>query len=289
MQAYALTIEKKSHRVALTAEKFGINLATTRKYLNMTADDTKALDNPTVYKKRLKPVGAANHLNIIYKMIKDGYNAEMIFWYIKYKGFNGTNTQLKKAIDYIAKNNFDIVFGRLKDNYIYKIGSIVISRNDLLKEITSKNPKYRPNKIIQENLKLIEEKYPIVKTVKEIFDDFYTSIMGDDPNKLDEFISKYESKKDETDESNNYESPIPSFINGLKKDITPAKNAISFPESSGFVEGNNNKFKLIKRIVYGRANLVNLFNKCYLCFLFKRVNFTLKGAYSLAKKYDTIL
>ena len=50
MQAYASTIEKKSHRVALTAEKFGINLATTRKYLNMTADDIKALDNPTVYK-----------------------------------------------------------------------------------------------------------------------------------------------------------------------------------------------------------------------------------------------
>ena len=124
---------------------------------------------------------------------------------------------------------------------------------------------------------------------KEIFDDFYKTIMGDDPNKLDEFISKYESKKDETDESNNYESPIPSFINGLKKDILPAKNAISFPESSGFVEGNNNKFKLIKRIVYGRTNLVNLFNKCYLCFSFKRVNFTLKGAYSLAKKNDTIL
>ena len=113
--------------------------------------------------------------------------------------------------------------------------------------------------------------------------------MGDDPNKLDEFISKYESKKDETDDNNNYESPIPSFINGLKKDILPAKNAISFLESSGFVEANNNKFKLIKRIVYGRTNLVNLFNKFYLCFSFKRVNFTLKGAYSLAKKNDTIL
>ena len=44
--------------------------------------------------------------------------------------------------------------------------------------------------------------------------------MGDDPNKLDEFISKYESKKDETDESNYYESPISSFINGLKKKIS---------------------------------------------------------------------
>lgn len=289
MQAYASTIEKKRHRAALTAEKFGKNLGTTAKYLNMTTDDIKALDNPTVYKKRLKPIGAINHINMIYKMIKDGYNFNEIFWYIKSKGFNGTNVQLINAIHRIGKNNFGIVLGRLKDNYIYKAGSIVISRNNLLKEITSKNIKHEPNKIIQDNLNLIEEKYPIVKIVKEIFDDFYTSIMGDDLNKIDEFISKYETKEDEIDKSKNYESPIPSFINGLKKDITPAKNAISFPESSGFVEGNNNKFKLIKRIVYGRTNLVNLFNKCYLCFSFKRVNFTLKGAYSLAKKYDTIL
>ncbi|WP_368757173.1 transposase, partial [Enterococcus avium] len=36
--------------------------------------------------------------------------------------------------------------------------------------------------------------------------------------------------------------------------------------SSGFVEGNNNKFKLIKRIVYGRSGLVNLSKKCLLAF-----------------------
>ena len=284
MQAYASTIENESQRVTLTAEKFGKNSITIKKYLKMTTDDIKALDNPTVYKKRLKPVGAANHLNIIYKMIKDGYNIDTIYWYIKNKGFNGTNYQLENAIDCIAKNNFGIAFWRIKKNYIYKNGSIVISRNDLLKEITSKNTKREVNKSIRKNLKLIEEKYPIVKIAKEIFNDFYTVIMGDNPDKLDEFISKYETKKDKTDDSNNYESPIPSFIKGLKKDILPAKNAISFPESSGFVEGNNNKFKLIKRIIYGRANLVNLFNKCYLCFSFKRVNFTLKGSYSLIKR-----
>ncbi|MEE1031858.1 MAG: transposase, partial [Ruminococcus sp.] len=43
--------------------------------------------------------------------------------------------------------------------------------------------------------------------------------------------------------------------------MAPVKNAISHPESSGFVEGNNNKFKLIKRIVYGRSGLVNLSKK----------------------------
>ena len=74
------------------------------------------------------------------------------------------------------------------------------------------------------------------------------------PNELDKFIEKYNII-------------IPSFCNGLKKDIAPVKNAISHEISSGFVEGNNNKFKLIKRIVYGKQKLVNLFKKSYLCFL----------------------
>lgn len=51
MQAYASAIEKNCHQVALTAAKFDQNSTTTRKYLNMSADDIKALDNPTVYKK----------------------------------------------------------------------------------------------------------------------------------------------------------------------------------------------------------------------------------------------
>ena len=63
--------------------------------------------------------------------------------------------------------------------------------------------------------------------------------------------------------------------NGLKKDIAAVKNAISTPISSGFVEGNNNKFKLIKRIVYGKMNLVNLFKKCFIAFLATKDNFSI--------------
>lgn len=93
---------------------------------------------------------------------------------------------------------------------------------------------------------------------------FLYSPYGKDSSQLKVFIDKYES------------SPIQSFIDGIKKDIAPVKNAISHDVSSGFVEGNNNKFKLIKRILYGRANLVNLFKKCYLAFRAKRKDFVLK-------------
>lgn len=75
---------------------------------------------------------------------------------------------------------------------------------------------------------------------------------------LDSFIEKSKDK-------------VPSFCKGLKKDIAPVKNAISYSINSGFVEGNNNKFKLIKRIVYGKQKLCNLFKKSYLCFLVTKI------------------
>ena len=74
------------------------------------------------------------------------------------------------------------------------------------------------------------------------------------------------------DNIENVKSGIQGFIKSIKKDIAPVKAAISFNESSGFVEGNNNKFKLIKRILYGRCNLVNLFKKCFSIFSLKSSN-----------------
>ena len=80
--------------------------------------------------------------------------------------------------------------------------------------------------------------------------------MGNQPDEMDSFIRHYDNK----------ESPIPSFIEGLKKDIAAIKNAISYDTNSGFVEGNNTKFKLTKRILAGRSGLANLFRKCYAAF-----------------------
>jgi hypothetical protein len=285
MQTYASTIEKKHKKVSMTAEKFNKNVVTTERYLKMSLEKIKALDNPQIYNKT-KQVGAADYLNLIYKMIRDGYKLEVIYWYIMAKGFLGTKTQLEKSIDYIAKNNFGVVFGRFRDTYVYSKGTIIITRNELLKEITAKNKRYKHNDIIINNMNLIIEKYPIVKDVIDVYDSFHLTIMGDDTSKLDDFVNKYGTKKD--DDGNEIKSIISTFADGIKKDITPAKNAISYPESSGFVEGNNCKFKLIKRIVYGRSKLVNLFKKSFLCFSFKRENFNLKNIINIGIKNATI-
>ena len=79
-----------------------------------------------------------------------------------------------------------------------------------------------------------------------------------------------------------YPTPDSEYRDTPKQTTNPLKAAISFNESSGFVEGNNNKFKLIKRILYGRCNLVNLFKKCFSIFSLNTSNniFELLNFYS---------
>ena len=146
--------------------------------------------------------------------------------------------------------------------------------------------------MIETHIQIIKEKYPIINEIINVYNDFYNIFKETNENLLDEFINKYEMKNNinmetgevlETDDNiENVKSGIQGFIKSIKKDIAPIKAAISFSESSGFVEGNNNKFKLIKRILYGRCNLVNLFKKCFSIFSLKSSNnvFELLNFYS---------
>lgn len=46
-----------------------------------------------------------------------------------------------------------------------------------------------------------------------------------------------------------------SFIAGLRRDHDAVLNGLTLPYSSGVIEGHVNRIKMIKRQMYGRANL----------------------------------
>ena len=46
---------------------------------------------------------------------------------------------------------------------------------------------------------------------------------------------------------------LASFANGLEKDISAIENAVDSDLSNAFVEGTNNKVKMVKRTMYGRC------------------------------------
>lgn len=154
----------------------------------------------------------------------------------------------------------------------------MIKRSELIKHITTVNPKTPKNKVIEKNINLILDKFSIVKDSMEIFRSFYGVIIGEDPNKVDDFINENVNK-----------CWIGSFCKGLKNDIEAIKNAITLNLTSGPVEGKNNKFKLIKRMSYGRFNLDNLRIKSMLGFANIEDNKTLLRLVRFDREYDEML
>ena len=87
-------------------------------------------------------------------------------------------------------------------------------------------------------------KYPIIIRLKlcirefrKIFEKGYQAL-------LYSFIDKYSICEIK---------PIRKFAESMKKDLEAIENAVSSPLSNGFVEGTNNKVKMVKRTMYGRC------------------------------------
>lgn len=260
-----MALEKK--KIKTVAEQFHLSQPCAKKYIYMSQKELEELDTPQNYKKRETSMNG--WLNVIFKMMLEGHTNETIYFYIKgHPDFNEPERKLQKYIYLIGKNNFP---GRIPFNANYLMEKVLppdvicFKRIEILKHLLTCNPKKKKDKELEKYIDVIKEAYPIAAYVETVFKEFHRIIMGNSPEEIDTFIEQYG------------ESIISTFCNGLKRDITPVKNAISHPESSGFVEGNNNKFKLVKRIVYGRSGIVNLSKKCKLAFMPKDDAFTLSS------------
>ena len=245
------------------ANEFDISIPTARTYVKMDIEKVESVLKLNNYKKRKTIVD--DYLNIIYKMLKDGLSHNEIFAYIISKGYDNDYKGLSNYIYFIAKNNFpNLKIKRtILYNKAYPKDVTIITNTELLRYALTID-KTRRSKKVNQNIEIIKKQYPIIEDIENCFKEFHEIIMGNDEKKLDEFIDKHK------------ETRIKGFAKNLLKDIKAIKYAITKPISSGFVEGNNNKFKLIKRIVYGKMNLVNLFKKSYLLFWCTKDDFDIK-------------
>ena len=55
------------------------------------------------------------------------------------------------------------------------------------------------------------------------------------------------------------------FADGLNQDLEAVLNAVVSDLNNGFVEGINNKIKMVKRVMYGRCKLPLLKAKLIVC------------------------
>lgn len=64
-------------------------------------------------------------------------------------------------------------------------------------------------------------------------------------------------------------APVANFVKGLERDIDAVENAVDSPLINGFVEGINNRTKMIKRVMYGRCGIELLAAKIMLPYAIK--------------------
>ena len=106
------------------------------------------------------------------------------------------------------------------------------------------NSNKRTHKKRSTDTEYIFAKYPALTELENSILHFRQIFDEKNPKLLDWFIAIYSK------------SPIKylsSFANGLLMDIDAVANSVTSPLSNGFVEGNNNRLKVIKRVMYGRA------------------------------------
>ena len=89
----------------------------------------------------------------------------------------------------------------------------------------------------------------------ELINSFKNVFEQKKPNLLKEWITKAKGTKIKE---------IISFANGIERDYDAVKNAVCLPYSNGLAEGNVNKIKVIKRIMYGRCSFETLRRKTIL-------------------------
>ena len=251
------------------AKDHSVSVPALNKYLNMSERDVEDILTVTEYKKRKTDMD--DYMNIVFKMLSDGHRPAVIYAYILRSGYTGSINSLLEHIKAIAFNNFGIKLRKgFETDEKYPGDVVIVRRVDVLKYITIKDKEKLKDSDVAKYYDLIIHRYPAVKICSDIWGDFYSILMGSDPDKIDDFLETYG------------DSIISPFINGIKKDIAPVKNAISSPISSGFVEGGNCRYKMTKRLMFGRSGLHHLFLKTYAISIIMRQG---KSASSLIEKW----
>ena len=99
------------------------------------------------------------------------------------------------------------------------------------------------SKVVARTIAMIGAAVPDLTTARDLLDRFHRMIQHRQAKRLDEWLADAKP------------GLMASFASGIAQDRTAVKAALTEPWSNGQTEGQNTKLKLVKRQMYGRANL----------------------------------
>lgn len=223
--------------ISQISRDLNLNRATITKYLkdsyvNKLLDPNKENDSHSILDK---------YKQDIIDMVINKATKKNIYLKLVEKGYDGSYSNVKMYISKLKKNGnlvYDIKISKhkLETMLFYERDEELFHRKYLMK---------------------IYEKYPIIKKIIELFYEFKAIMFKIKKEKcLDLWIKKAKIliKKYKLDF-------LPSFINGLERDLTAVKASLNYTYSNGILESKVNTVKLTKRIMYGRCNFILIKNK----------------------------
>ena len=181
----------------------------------------------------------------IVKELNAGVSRKDVYCHLLKKGYKGKHSA---AYDYMNK----IIKRDHIDIAVYKSSSAeVIQKRKKLQQYDhiSRTGIFRflwmNADLSKAHCSYIMEHYPRIRQLDVCIREFRNIYNQKNMVLLYLFIEKY--KRSEIQE-------LSHFAEGLEKDIEAVENSVASPLSNGFVEGTNNKLKMIKRTMYGRCS-----------------------------------
>ncbi|WP_237757576.1 MULTISPECIES: transposase [Geobacillus] len=107
-------------------------------------------------------------------------------------------------------------------------------------------PSHRLTEKEKQDLEQCLKAYPTVRPIYQIVQEYRDIIDQRDEQRFHDWLS---------DQLSDSKQPFYSYVKYLHNDLQAVKQAFLLPYSNGVLEGQINRLKVIKRIMYGRARL----------------------------------
>ncbi|SIM58099.1 Transposase [Micromonospora cremea] len=209
--------------------KLGLHQATVRKYLNAAS----VAELTAVTEQRAHLVD--DYIAYLHQRWNDGErNATQLFREIKQQGYPGGELAVQRYLRRFRKGLGHAPHPGPKPPSVRQITSWIMTHPDHL------DP--RDTAKLRDVRSRDRDLNRLVKHVRA----FAIMMTGRHGDRLDAWITTVE---------HDTLTPLAGFARNLRRDLDAVRNGLTLPHSSGPVEGNINRLKMIKRQMFGRAGL----------------------------------
>ena len=179
--------------------------------------------------------------------IREGKTATVIYHELKVGGKNpGSRTNFHEYLDTVAKS-LGLKLEKFRHQPVPLPDNTIPEKDfDYLKRTYIFQYLWENQELNESHRQFLLATYPIVIELRKCILEFRQIFIYKNPFLLYLFIDHC---------STSSIARLVNFAKGLRQDFEAVENAVTSNLSNGFVEGCNNKIKMVKRVMYGRCSI----------------------------------